>query len=814
MKIHLFHIRFILLILTGFLVACSPTRRISEGQYLLVKNHVVQTGENKKEKDDIASYIQQKPNSSFLGIWRFYLQVYNLPNPQKVLLQKEKQQQKLEKKINEINTYNASLPEGKKKKSLPKERLLFGEWLQKIGEEPVVLDSFKLEKSRKQLELYARSKGFFRATVRDSVVVKNKKAEVYFIVNRGPAYYIDTIKYIVPNPSLDYFMNTSTSLLSNKMKYDMELLDEERERLTTLFKDQGYYLFKKEFIHYEADSLGSSPQHMNITLEVLQPDFSYVDDKDTILIKEHRRFRIRDINVITDFQFGSSPSEIRQQEKLGDYTFFFQDKKKYNHRILSRSIFFSRGTMYNLKDEENTQRSFSEYKNFRYINVRFVPEINITHTNDWLDCVIELTPASRQNIGVDLQGTNTEGNLGVSFGVGYQNRNTFNGAEMLEFRINAGAEIQVLQGDSSTIDQGVNPFNTIEAGAQLSLLLPRFLLPIKLSRVAKWVKPKSRITFSFNMQQRPDFKRYVSSFLFGYEWQQSVNRSDIFIKHGLNPVELSLISIDPNASFTQYIESINDQFVKNSFKNHFILGTSYTFLFNSQQVSKFRDFVFFRFNAQTGGNFLKLISTVAKDTLVNGYHQVFNIQYAQYVRAEADFRYYKIFNPTHNIAFRAFIGVGLPYGNSTVLPFEKSFFIGGANDLRAWLPRTLGPGSFAGLDSGRVDQVGDIKLLANIEYRIKIYRFIEAALFADAGNIWLIRKDGDRLNGEFSFDRFYREFALGGGAGIRLNLGFFIFRVDFAIPLRDPTKPIEDRWVVTKLKGSDLRVNIGIGYPF
>lgn len=794
--------------------ACSPTRRLQENEILLTKNIVKQEGENRKEKDDISNYIQLKPNTRVFGLFRFHLQVYNIPNPNRLAKRKQKQLEKLAIKNDSIQAYNDRLPEGAKLKKFKKEHILFGEWLQKIGEQPVLLDTYKVEKSTQQLELYAQNKGFLRAQVRDSVVVKKKKAKVYYIINRGPLYFVDSIAYDIPNPSLDYYHVQSKVLLKKGMRYDVNILDKERDRLTQLYRNKGYYLFKKEYIRYEADSL-KSPLHISIKLQVLNPNISYNEGDSIRFIKEHRRFRISDIHVITNYQLGKV-TEIQQEFKppKSDYIFHYGNKLLYNYKILSRCIFFSRGSLYSVTDEEKTERSFADLRNFKYINMRFIPRIDEKSENDWLDGYIELTPTARQSIGVDLQGTNTEGNLGVSAGISYQNKNIFRGAEILDFRVNAGLEIQVIQGDSSIIKDSKNPFNTIEFGAQLSLLMPRFLLPIRISSVPKWVKPKTRITFSFNYQQRPDYSRFISSFIFGYEWNQSINRTDILIRHAYNPIELSLISIDPDTSFSKYIDNINDQFVRNSFRNHFILAGSYTFLFNNQQVSKHKDFIFFRFNAQLGGNLLNLISIIGKDEPIDDYHTVFGIRYAQYVRGEADLRYYKSSNPRHVLAFRLFAGVGFPYGNSKVLPFEKSFFIGGANDLRAWLPRTLGPGSYSGLDSGRVDQVGDVKLLTSVEYRFKIWRFLEAALFADAGNIWLIKADNDRPNGEFKFNRFYEEFALGAGAGIRLNLGFFIFRVDLAVPLRDPTKPLGERWVITKFTADKLRLNIGIGYPF
>jgi len=811
--------RIVAALLTGwFLFSCSPTRRLHENQYLLVKNNVIEKSKLKKsERDNISSYVQQKPNRKMLGFYRFYLQTYNLPNPDKLARKKEKQLARLEAKNKKIEEYNSTVTRSKKKKKLKKERLLFGEWLQKIGEPPVILDSFKIEKSVTQLTRYAQNKGFFQATVYDSVTYKKKKATVHYIVNRGPAYYVDTIKYEIADTVIAGIVGNLRRRpnLKEGMKYDLDKFDEERERITQILRNRGFYLFQKEFIRYKADTVAGS-QQVALTMVIDQPDLRYVQGKDTIPVKQHKQFLIRHIYVITDYQL-QAEQYYPDTVYYANYRFLYNGKLRYNPKILSQSVFFDHNQFFQLRNEEKTQRSLAELRNFKYVHIRYEPELS-DKQYDILDVYIELSPTPKQNVGVELQGTNTEGNLGVSIGASYQNKNIFKGTEVLEFRITAGAEIQVLQGDSAfvdTTDFGLGPFNTIEVGGQLSLVTSRFLFPIKINRIKKWAKPKTRITLALNYQNRPDYARLVGSLLFGYEWTQTNMRSTYIIRHIVNPIEVSVIRIFPKPNFQDFIDNIDDQFVRNSFKDHFILGASYTFVFNNQSIrNPLKDFFFFRSNAQIGGNFLSLVSLIGKDQPVNGSHTVFGIQYAQYVRMDLDLRFYAKFTLSHSLATRAYIGVGLPYGNSTVLPFEKSFYAGGANDLRAWLPRTLGPGSFAGFDSGRVDQVGDIKLLANVEYRFTVYKFLEGALFADFGNIWLIRPDPDRPNGDFQFSRFWNELALGAGVGVRLNFNFFIFRLDVALPFRDPTKPSGQRWVIQNLKGDQVRVNIGIGYPF
>lgn len=801
------------------LFACSPTRRLQEGQYLLVANKVVELHKTRKGyKDDIADYVQQKPNRKILGISRFYLQLYNIPDPVKL-------ENGYDKSKMPPDTLMGEKPE-KDFVRLPSAwqhyvdsiRTRLGHWLQDIGEPPTLLDSFKIDKSVKQLTRYARNKGYFDVVVRDSVSFKKKKATVHYLVDRGEPYKVDSIFYRINNPVIhDLVMKVqSKSGLKPGMRYDLDEFDDERDRLTRVLRMQGFYLFRKDFIRFEADTQRHN-HRLNLTMIIDDPDQLYLQGKDTIEVNKHKQFLIKEIYIIPNYQLRES-QYYADTVHIGHYHFLYNGKLKFNPKILAQCIIFDHNQLYNQRNEERTQRSFSEMRLFKYIHIRYEPVFS-EKTYELLNVYIELSPTPKQNLGVDLQGTNTEGNLGVSLALSYQNKNIFKGGDLLEFRVTTGAEIQVLQGDSAALDttyQGVGPFNTFEAGAQLSLLTPRFLFPIPINKVKKWAKPKTRITLAFNYQIRPDYERWIGSISFGYEWTQTNTEQTFLVRHIINPIEVSVVSIQKDSAFSKFIDQVDDQFVRNSFRDHFIPGASYTFLYNNQDVNNpLKDFFFIRANAQIGGNLFSLFSLIGNDQPVNGSHTVFNIPYSQFARFDVDFRFYARFTLAHSIATRAYIGVGVPYGNSTVLPFEKSFYAGGANDLRAWLPRTLGPGSYQGIsDTGRIDQVGDMKILVNAEYRFKIYRFIEGALFADFGNIWLVRKDVDRPNGEFAFDRFWNEFALGSGVGLRLNFNFFIFRVDVALPMRDPTKPAGERWVIAKLQPNQVRVNIGIGYPF
>lgn len=892
---------FVGVLFTAF--SCSPTRRLKADEKLLIKNHIVEV-DGKKKDEDIASFVQPKPNRKFLGFWRLYLQIYNLPNPEKLEVKKQKQLVKLDQKNREIQEYNNTVSNPKKKKKFKKERLLFGEWLQKIGEKPSLTSPYITNQTTSQISKQLKNKGYFFAEVQDSITygkplsknqLKIKEAEyktldsaaqvqmdsliaktarkkvklgdtakayVYFFIKRDVPYFLskDSIEIEIEDTAINQIVQSvkSRSLIVPGMQFDVDKMDEERERLVNVIQARGYYLFRKDFIVFEADTTKGN-RTVGLKLIIKNPDIKYLVGKDTVLVNRHKVFKVNDIYVFTNYSMQDSLNHYNLSKSEEDYVFKYRDELNYSSKVIARAIYFNKGNNYSKWQENVTREMLNDLRNFRYVNVRYEPVF--TNENfDSLRTFVELAPLTKQNISVSFQGTRTDLSLGASASLGYLNRNIFKGAEILEFRINGGADIQVPQGNITITGQNspvLGAFNTLEAGAQLSLTTPRFLFPIKLSKVKKRSTPKTVISLNYNYQQRIDYSRHIGSFFFGYTWRQltSEKRMRTLIKkaqstgewyqtafktHNVNVAEISIVQASLSDEFRHYIDSINDNFVKNSFQSQYIQASSYTFTLETP-IRKNNKF-YFRFNAQVGGNLLYLFYNVAKaerDTF--GYnsngpilrYELGNIPFAQYARTDFDFRYYRHFGTkrNHSLNFRMYAGVAVPFGNSIAIPFEKSFFIGGANDMRAWLPRTLGPGGYSdpNANKGRVDQIGDVKLLGMIEYRFKVYRFFELAVFMDAGNIWLLNDESvtERPDAQFKLDRFYKQFALDAGVGVRLNFTYFIFRLDWAVPLRDPSKV--NPWVVTNPSVYDVidettnkvtsrpfwtHFNIGIGYPF
>lgn len=815
-------IRVLLAFAIGMWFSCSPTRRLGPDEYLLVKHQLASDQGSGLAKAGAQDLVFPNPNRKVLGIWRLYLQLYNLPNPRRLDSLIALKQAKLERKNARIIEENKKkVAAGKHPRKLKKYKPTFGETLRKIGEPAVVWDTMATSRTRQQLVTFAQNRGFLRAEVRDTVRLdpKKKKAWVSYTIHPGPAYYVNQYDYEIDDPSIAWFVKAHPPQWEDDslFRFDLDQLEAERARIAGILVDQGYYFFTKENIRYRADTVQGN-QRIRLSMLIPNPNYYVPQGNDSLHVDHHYRFVIGRIRINPDFDPARTEDAYADSIKVEGVWVMKRGITKYRPKTLARAVFLKTGQLFNSRDVERTRNALGELRNFRYVNIHFAPRLSGTRL-DTLDCYIDLSPSDRQSFSVEAQGTNTDGNLGVALGTTFQNKNFFGGAEIFEVRLTGGAEVQVIQGDSAQISKGTLPFNTLELGGQISLTTPKFIAPFK---VSKYARPRSRFLLSLNYQNRPDYARTVSTGIFGYEWALPPPRipgktRDWNMFFQFNLVEISLVDISKTQAFENFLDTLNDQFVRNSFRQHYIQGISGSITLTNQQLNKPGNYYFFRVNAQSGGNALNLIHRVFTpgEADADGSFKVFGIQYAQYARLETDFRYFFTPVPKHTFAMRTLIGVGLPYGNTSVLPFEKSFFAGGANDIRAWLPRTLGPGSFNSAGGGRIDQVGDIKLLGQAEYRFVLYKFLEGATFADFGNIWLIRQDVDRPGGTFRFDQFLNEFALGAGVGLRLNLGFFVFRLDAAYPLRDPTKPNGEKWMLTYLRPlDDLRLNIGIGYPF
>ncbi len=790
----------VLVLLAAVISGCSPTRKLQDGEYLLVKNRI-ENDSKQVARSDLDRFIRQRPNRKILGIYRFHLQVFNLVNEEKL----EARAKLLEEKNAERNLKRAT--KGKE----PKERRRsFWEWLRDVGEEPVIYDQLMANKSSEQLAIFLQNKGHFKAQATDSVSLDSKKkmARVTYHISSGPSYSVRKIDYRIEDSGIARMIRPETGrnrLLREGMNYDVERFQKERERIDRTLKSNGYFSFADEYVRFKADTnIGNHQVDMTLTIE--EPV-----RRDTVRVKsrEHQTYTIRNIYVITDHD-PKRPNSSKDTLYYNGIYFISNGKPKHRPEMLYDKLFFSEGDLYRVRRSELTYQYLSGLRAFRLINVTFRDRIEQDGSHV-LDCYIQLSPSTKQAFSVEAQGTNTEGNPGLAGSVIYQNRNLFRGAEILEIKLRGGIETQVVLRDveNRTVWDGL-PFNTLEFSPEISLTLPKFISPFKTDRLLRYGNPRTIISAAYNFQQRPDYTRSILNARFGYQWSQNLN-----MQHRFNPFEINFVNIyNEDPLFLARIESLRDELLRNSFRPHMTPTTNYTFIYSSQKLNKRDNFSFLRVRLESSGNILRgIMALTPAEQDTTGSYRLFDIPFSQYLKYEIDFRRYLFAGEHNQFVFRTYQGLAFPLQNLGAVPFESSFFAGGANGIRAWQVRSLGPGSLPDSLNLR-DQFADIKLEFNIEYRFDIYRWFKGALFADAGNIWLVKPDKDRPQSNFDFRRFYKEIALGIGVGLRLDLNFFVIRLDLATPVHDPSEREGERWVLDRFTPADIEFQFGIGYPF
>ncbi len=775
------HILILIFFMGMILVSCSPTRNIPEGQYLLNRNRV-----EAKDVDagthELRNFLQQSPNRRLLGFYRFHLSMYQLAD----------------------RGDDSS----------------FKNWIKNtLGEPPVIHDPALAEHSSRQLELFLQNMGYFNAEVAYEVNTRRQRANVTYTIEGNTPYTIRDIQYQIPDQHLEGFViaDTANSLIKRGDKYDSDVLHQERQRITRHLKNEGFFNFTRDFIFFQVDS---TLQNHQIDLEVIiqNPRMHFGRHPDSVHVIPHKRYQINNIYIYPEYRRLSPDQEYSdttryegKKEKGQSYTFLHNDPLQIRAGTIANNILFEPGETYNLQRLEQTHHYLAGLRNFRYVNLQFNESNNPVNTgNDtlgFLDAKVQLTRSPANAFTIEAEGLNTAGNLGIASNFLYQNRNVFGGAEILNMRFKGALEVS---GESS--DQQIFstlPFNTLELGAEVSVDFPKLLFPVEFENLSRTARPQTTILSGFNYRQRPDYTRYILNLSYGVRWAQDARR-----QHHFTPLEVSSIKIF-NDSILQSNIPDDNPLILSRYRDHLIGGMQYNYTYSTQQIDRGTDFVYFRSNLESAGNLMHLAANMlyfSKNE--EDSYTLRGIPFAQYVKADADFRYYRVLDENNTLVFRVMGGLGVPYGNTEVMPFIKSYYGGGANSVRAWSIYNLGPGGYPESDILRFDKYGDIKLEANVEYRFPVYRYWHGALFMDAGNVWFLKENKQFPRGEFSIDRFYREIAIGAGAGVRLDFNFFLVRLDAAFPLHNPALASGERWSGGLPGFSDWNFNLGIGYPF
>lgn len=842
-----FKLTYILLILTTFFVACRQTKYVPEGRYLLKKNKIEQSGK-KIPKDDLSEIIRQQPNYKRFGV-KWKLMAFNLIDSTKVaekrLRKNEKIAQKNKERIQKQNRINQervekAIRKGKShytEKRIPLKdtlnpRRFFREWYKyKIGSPPVIFDSALHNKSIEQLGAFLKKKGFYYGNVTGEVDFhKNQKCVVTYFIETGPQYEIDSV-YIIQDNELvlqnyEVFLSENESNRLQNEPFDSDLLDNHRYRVAKFMRNQGLYGFSTSQITFVADT---NRAEMSVILGVQFGDrlIQSKEKKDSVLRVKQQEAFIQNVYFHLADTTKNAHTFSRRLDELGlqpyegqflrtlDTTYFtrFRDKETgaidisrmaiftYNGklvvrpRVLEMQNYLEIDSKYSEKNLERTYLSLLQLNLFEVVKTD-IKEPSIS----CLDAHYYLIPSKKQSFSFEPKATNSNGFLGVAATVNYTNKNLFRGAEKLTLSFSGGFESQppifdeTIDGDK--IQTAGRSFNTFEVGPSASLEIPG-IFPFRMSNFSKKLRPKTVISSNYNFQKRDDFTR--GTLQLSYIWRFFASKTMIFQSGIPGASVIKFVNIDKSPEFESKLVSLNDLFLLNAYSNQFIWQDwKFTFEYNNREKEnkKGNAQLYFKSSFDPAGNIFALFKKY-QDTLDNGQKAIFGIGYAQFARLENELIVSKPLRKEKSLNFKVDIGAGLPYGNTaTSLPYDYSFFGGGANDIRGWRARALGPGSYKYyLDLNRTaTQIGDLGLSASAEFRFPISSIVKSAVFVDAGNIWTIYEDVNRPGGQIS-NNWYKEIAVSAGMGLRVDLEFFIVRVDLGIPLMNPALPQGAKWI-------------------
>ena len=773
--------KYLMLAATALLAACSTTRLIPEGESRLKDNNIRITNSQSYQASELEPYLKQKPNTYFIFGWNPFLDVYNWQN-------------------------------GKGKG--------WDRFVKKIGQEPVIFDPELVESSKENISNHLVYQGYYGSKVTDNTVTENKKTTVNYNITLGKQYPIEDIEYIIQDTLLGrvFFADSLQNSIQKGKLLSEEYLNNVSEEMSQSLRNKGFYGFSKNYFFFTADTL-KKKGCANLKVEIK----NYTRNETPQQARPHRIYRIGEVSM----EPVRKPSNPLVYEFVGDSvvaipamnitrptdsTYYHGIKIKYRNnlllrrKVLTRMNYVQPDSLYNEQQVADTYTRLSNLNLFSSVNIQMDQTDSST-----VDCNMKLTASELQGYKLGLESSiNSSGLLGISPSVSYYHKNLFRGAELFSVSLMGDFQFGFNNNKRAT-----------EFGASTSLSTPNFLLlPDRIFKSTNI--PRTEFSLSYNYQERPEYARNIISGSYSYVWS---SRDKFFYK--VSPIQASIVKIYNMEE--GFYESLKDPFLINSYRDHFDLGMGTSFYYTTDSSPQpVHSYFYLRWQNDLSGNLLSLFNS-AMPVNENGERLIWDSPYSQYYKTEASVVYTWKFGKkeNHSIAARFLAGVGIGYGNSVTLPFEKLFWAGGAYSLRAWQARTVGPG-YAKEDTSFTipNQTGDMRLEANIEYRFPLFWNFEGAVFADAGNVWNIKKDysakgsdgEDDLitrseEGLFEFDTFYRHIATDWGVGLRLNLGFVLLRLDMGMKIYDPA---EDDWKGPRswLRKGNYGVQFGVGYPF
>lgn len=743
-----------------WLYSCNTTKFVPEGEYLL--NKVTIKSDTKGiNKDELSDYIRQTPNSSVFGVFRMKLGLYNWSGNDTT------------KWVNRT--------------------------LKQIGDPPVIYNSSLTSLSVHQLELVLENKGYMNAEVESKLSTKGKKADVVYLIHSNSPYRVGNYVVDIENKILSTVaLDTSRSLVRPNMLFDADVLNAERERITNRLRQIGYYNFNKDFLIYSADS-ALRTQKVDLKLEFNDLIKINLDSAAKIIFK---KFTIRKVNFYTNAEITAfNESSKSDTTQFRDFSLISPQEPKIKLNALVHNTYINPQTVYSDRSVERTYSALNSLGPIKYVTISFKEVMDTL-----LDCNIYIIPSKTISVSAELEGTYTGGYWGGATNINYVDRNVFKGAEIFTFQGRVATEWQ----------KGIW---AQEYGLLAGLKFPRFMLPVGGYDFKRNIHANTEFTSAFSYQFRPEeFSTISLSAGVKYSWNRRFFQHT-FQLFDLNYVYFPLIT---NAFKNTYLNVVPPRFNPYNYTDHFIMRTGYAGTYTNFIASRrLKDYSTMRYNFETAGNILyglnHLLGSVPNSS--DGSYRLFNIRYSQYVKGEYNITHHQIYNAENRFVYHLGVGLGVPYGNASSIPYEKRFYSGGANSVRGWSESTLGPGVYRNTYSTSYrtrdyNQVGDIKLDMNMEYRAKMFWLMEGALFIDAGNVWTIQDYSTQVGGTFHLDSFMKQIAIAYGFGVRFDFSFFVARVDVGIKLFNPVLNRLDQWRINPTWKNDFALHFAIGYPF
>jgi outer membrane protein insertion porin family len=671
-------------------------------------------------------------------------------------------------------------------------------WINRnIATEPVLLEEVNPRSTTYNLRSILFNKGFFGAEVNYEIIDKKNTASVNYLAQVSSPYRVDSL--IFPdstNMITGYIHNAcQVSEIEEGDQYELQVVKQERERISNYLRDRGYYFFSPEFIIFEVDTTVAGR-----LLDI------YIRLKENIPDKATRKYELSQVIIKPGYDFEEDERVPQDTLMINKYQYISTSNEIFDPRVIIDAIFLHPDSIYSNDSHQKTLQRLINLNVFQFVNIKFEEDESKGAVGS-LKTIIQLMPAKRKSIRFELQAVSKSNDyVGPNLSATFQNKNFLGGAELFELNLTGGFETQFSQ-RADTVS-----FNSYEVGIETNLYIPRFITPFNIRNTSSNFVPKTRFKLAYRRLNRVSFfelNNFNASM--GYLWNETESK-----RHELSIIDIGLFTL---SNTTDMFERRKERstFLQQSFEERFILSTSYSFTLNRRRKEENRHGYYFNGLVDLSGNLMHLLQSSFREeeATTEEPYEIFGTAYSQYSRFLFDTRYYYQIDRTSELAFRLFVGLGIPYGNSNTLPFTKQFFIGGTNSIRAYPARSLGPGTFhPDSSAGFYDQSGDIKLEGNVEYRFPIYGFIKGALFLDAGNIWLLDNSGEKPGANFDFSDFSNELAVGTGFGIRLDIDFLVLRLDLGVPLRQPFLERGNRWYFDEIGFDDIVYNIGIGYPF